>query len=62
MRHLQPNIVLFQDFNNSLSELKAKIINKDTNLKFDVLLIIGTLLIINDLRYKLKNKLILTVH
>ena len=61
VRHLQPNIVLFQDFNDPLSELKARMINKDINLKFNVFLIIDTLLIINDLRYEFKNKLISAV-
>ena len=62
VKHLQFNIVFFQDFNDSLSELKAKMINKDINSKPDVLLIMSTSLIINDLKYKLKNKLISTVY
>ena len=62
VRHLQLNIVLFQNFNNPLSELKVRMIDKDVNSKPDILLIIGTSLIINDLKYELKNKLIPAVH
>ena len=56
--HLRPNIVLFQDIDDPLSETKARIIDKDANSKPDVLLIVGTSLAIDGPRYELKNKLI----
>ncbi len=62
VRYLRPNIILYHNINNPLSEVKARIINKDIELTPDILLIINTLLVINDLRYKLKNKLILVVY
>ena len=62
VKHLQLNIVLFHDIDNSLSERKASIIDNDTNLRPDVLLVISTSLTINSSRYELKSKLILTIH
>ena len=62
VKHLRFNIVLFQDIDDSLSETKARIIDKDANSKSDVLLIVDTSLIIDDSRYELKNKLISTIH
>jgi len=56
--HLRPNIVLFQDIDDPLSETKARIIDKDANSKPDVLLVVGTSLAIDGSRYELKNKLI----
>ena len=61
VRHLRLNIVLFQDIDDSLSETKARIIDKDVNSKSDVILIVDTSLIIDDSRYELKNKLISTI-
>lgn len=61
VRHLRFNIVLFQDIDDSLSETKARIIDKDVNSKSDVILIVDTSLIIDDSRYELKNKLISTI-
>jgi len=58
VRYLRLNIVLFQDIDDSLSETKARIIDKDANSKPDVLLIVDTSLIIDGSRYELKNKLI----
>lgn len=60
--HLWPNIVLFHDIDDPLSERKASIIDNDTNSRPDVLLVIGTSLTINGPRYELKSKLIPAIH
>ena len=60
--HLQPNIVLFDNINDPLSDTKASIIDNDANLRPDILLIIETSLTVNGSMYKLKNKLILAIH
>ena len=56
--HLRPNIVLYHDIDDPLSETKARIIDEDTDSTPDVLLVIGTSLAIDGPRYELKNKLI----
>ena len=61
VEHLRFNIVFYHNIDDLLNETKAKIINKNANLTFDVLLIINTSLIIDDLKYELKNKLILAI-
>ena len=61
VKHLRFNIVFNHDIDDFLSEIKASVIDKDANLTFDVLLIVNTSLIINDSRYKFKNKLISTI-
>ena len=58
VKYLRPNIVLYYDINDSLSEIKARIINEDVNLTLDILLVINILLTIDSSRYKFKNKLI----
>lgn len=62
VEHLWPNIVLFHDINDFLSEKKASIIDNDVNSRFNVLLVIDTSLTIDSSRYKLKSKLILAIH
>ena len=62
MGYLRPNIVLFQDINDPLSETKARIIDKNADSKPEILLIVGILLAIDGLRYELKNKLIPAVY
>ena len=62
VEHLQSNIVLYHNIDDSLNKTKAKVINKDADSTSDVFLVINTLLIINSPRYKLKNKLISAVH
>ena len=61
IEHLRFNIVFYHDIDDSLSETKARIIDKDADSTLDVLLIIDTLLIIDCSRYEFKNKLILAV-
>ena len=56
--NLLPNVVLFQDIDDPLSEMKASVIDKDAKSKPDVLLVIGTSLAVDGPRYELKNKLI----
>lgn len=58
IRYLRPNIILFHDINDPLSEVKARIINEDAELTPDILLVVGILLAIDGPRYELKNKLI----
>lgn len=58
VRHLRPNIVLYHDIDDPLSEAKARIIDEDADLTPDVLLVVGTSLAIDGPRYELKNKLI----
>jgi len=58
VRYLRPNIILYYDINDPLSEIKARIINKDANSTPDVLLIVSILLVIDGLRNELKNRLI----
>ncbi len=58
VRHLRPNVILYHDINNPLSEVKARIINEDAELTPDILLVVGILLAIDGPRYELKNKLI----
>ena len=58
VKYLRLNIVLCHNIDDSLSEIKIKIIDKDANLTLNVFLIINTSLIIDDLKYKFKNKLI----
>jgi len=55
---LRPNIVLFDDINDPLSDTKASIIDNDANSRPDILLIIGTSLAVGGPTYELKNKLI----
>jgi len=59
--HLRPNIVLYHDIDDPLSETKARIIDKDANSTPDALLVVDTSLAIDDPRYELKNKLISTI-
>jgi len=61
VEHLRLNIVLYHDINDSLSETKARIIDKNANLTLDVFLVVNTLLIIDNSRHELKNKLISTI-
>ena len=61
VEHLRFNIVFYHDIDNFLNKIKTKIINKDANSTSDVLLIIDTLLIIDDSRYEFKNKLIFAI-
>lgn len=61
VRHLRFNIVLYHDINDSLSEIKARIIDEDAKSTSNVLLVVDTSLIIDDSRYELKNKLISTI-
>ena len=61
VEHLRLNIVHYHDIDDSLSETKARIIDKDADSTLDVFLIIDTSLIIDDPRYELKNKLILAI-
>jgi len=56
--HLRPNIVLFDDIDDPLSDTKASIIDNDANSRPDILLIIGTSLAVGGPTYELKNKLI----
>ena len=56
--HLRPNIVLYHNIDNPLSETKARIIDEDADSTPDVLLVIGTSLAIDGPRYERKNKLI----
>ena len=56
--HLRPNIVLFDDMYDPLGERKARIIDNDAKSRPDILLIIGTSLVVDGARYELKNKLI----
>ena len=56
--HLRPNIVLYHDIDDPLSETKARVIDKDADSTPDALLVIGTSLAIDGPRYELKNKLI----
>ncbi|KAL9127436.1 MAG: hypothetical protein Q9217_003688 [Psora testacea] len=56
--HLRPNIVLFQDIDDPLSETKASIIDKDASSRLNILLVVGTSLAIDGPRYDLKSKLI----
>lgn len=56
--HLRPNVVLYHDIDDPLSETKAAMIDKDANSKPDVLLVVGTSLAIDGPTYELKNKLI----
>lgn len=60
--HLWSNIVLFNNIDDFLSDTKASIIDHDTKLRLNILLIIETSLTVNDSRYKLKNKLISIIH
>ena len=62
VRYLRPNIVLYYDIDNPLSEIKVKVIDKDTDSTPNILLIINILLAIDGPRYKLKNKLIPAVY
>ncbi len=61
VEHLRLNIVFFQDIDDSSSETKARFIDKDANLRPDVLLIVDTSLTIESSRYELKSKLILAI-
>lgn len=61
VKYLRFNIVFYYDIDDFLSETKTKIINKDANLTLHVFLIIDTLLIIDNLKYKFKNKLIFII-
>ncbi len=61
VKHLRFNIVLYHDIDDSLSEVKARIIDEDAKSTPDVLLIVSISLIIDNSRYELKNKLILTI-
>lgn len=54
--------LFYHNIDNPLSETKVRVIDKDVNSTSDVLLIIDTSLIIDSLRYELKNKLISAVH
>jgi len=56
--HLRPNIVLYHDIDDPLSEAKARIIDEDAKSTPDVLLVVGTSLAIDGSRFELKNKLI----
>ena len=56
--YLRPNIVLYHDVDDPLSETKAKIIDQDANSKLDVLLVVGTSLTVDGPRYELKSNLI----
>ncbi len=56
--YLRPNVVLYHDINDPLSEIKARIIDKDADSTPDIHLVVGILLAIDGPRYKLKNKLI----
>jgi len=56
--HLRPNIILYHDINDPLSDTKAEIIDKDANSTPDVLLVIGTSLAVDGPRKELKNRLI----
>ncbi len=58
VRHLRPNVILYHDINDPLSEVKARIINEDAESTPDVLLVVSTSLAIDGPRYELKNKLI----
>lgn len=58
VEHLRPNIILYHDIHDPLSETKARVIDEDADSTPDVLLVINTSLIINGPRYELKNKLI----
>ena len=62
VEHLRLNIVFYYDIDDFLSETKVKIVNKNANLTFNVLLIINILLIIDDSKYKFKNKLIFAIY
>ncbi len=55
---LRPNIVLYHDVDNPLSETKATMIDEDANSTPDVLLVVGTSLAIDGPTYELKNELI----
>ena len=55
---LRPNVVLYHDIDDPLSENKARIIDKDAESLPDVLLVVGTSLAIDGPRYELKNRLI----
>lgn len=61
VKYLRLNIVLYYDIDNSLSETKEKIINQDAKLTSNILLIVNILLVIDDSRFELKNKLISTI-
>ena len=56
--YLRPNIVLYYDINDPLSEIKVRIIDKDSDLTLNILLVISILLAIDGSKYELKNKLI----
>ena len=58
VRHLRPNVILYHDINDPLSEVKARIINEDAELTPDILLVVSISLAIDGPRYELKNKLI----
>lgn len=62
VEHLRFNIIFYHDIDDLLNETKAIIINKNTNSTLDVLLIINISLIIDDSKYKFKNKLIFTIY
>lgn len=55
VKHLRLNIIFYYDVNDSLSEIKTRIINEDANLTSNVLLIVNILLVINNSRHELKN-------
>ncbi len=59
--HLRFNIVFYHDIDNSLSKIKARIIDEDAKLTSNILLIVNTSFIIDNSRYELKNKLISTI-
>ncbi len=56
--HLRPNVILYHDIDDPLSEAKARIINEDAESTPDILLVVSTSLAIDGPRYELKNKLI----
>jgi len=58
VRYLRPNVILYHDINDPLSEIKARIIDKDADLTPNIYLVVGILLAIDGPRYELKNKLI----
>jgi len=58
IRYLRPNVILYHDINDPLSEIKARIINKDADLTPNIHLVVDISLAIDGPRYKLKNKLI----
>lgn len=61
VEYLRFNIVFFHNIDDFFNETKTRIIDENAKSTSNVLLIINTSLIINDSKYKFKNKLISTI-